>query len=121
MVSQFSLGFNHTLILNQKEELYQTVPPSVTHPQRRPISEISFQQITLRSSHLAKEPSFIKIGARGNFSAVLLNETHHFLVWSIANLRTPVLVLGGNEQPLLVDDFQMSDTQGVLKVSMADA
>ena len=59
---------------------------------------------------MAKEPSFIKIGARGNFSAVLLNETHHFLVWSIANLRTPVLVLGENEQPLLVDDFQMSDT-----------
>jgi hypothetical protein len=118
LVSQFSLGFNHTLILNQKEELYQTVPPSVTH---RPITEISFQQITLRSSHLAKEPSFIKIGARGTFSAVLLDETRHFLVWSTVNLRTPVLVLGGDEQPLLVDDFQMSDTQGVLKVSMADA
>jgi hypothetical protein len=59
-----------------------------------PDPAISFQQITLRSSHLAKEPSFIKIGARGNFSAVLLSETHHFLVWSIANLRNPVLVLG---------------------------
>ncbi len=66
---------------------------------------------------MAKEPSFIKIGARGNYSAVLIEGTKHFLVWSITNLRAPILVLGNDDQALLVDDFQMSENMGVLKVS----
>ncbi len=32
----------------------------------------------------------------------------------------PILVLGENDQALQVDDFQMSETQGVLKVSIPD-
>jgi len=99
MISQFSLGSHHTLLLTASHDLFQTVLSTGEDQDPQ-----TFQQITLRSS--AEKPSawrnhetavrFLKITAKGMYSSVLIEGSRHYLVWSTHNIQAPILVMEGD-------------------------